>query len=60
MTSDICILYQHPDGIFQETRQRLHELRGFYPKGYDVGSVADAMVNGDGGFRVSAGSLFLL
>ena len=40
-------LHQHPDRIFKEPCQRLHELRC-------LGSVADALVNGDDGFHVRA------
>jgi len=47
------LLHQHPNWIFKEARKRLHKLRS-------LGAVADAMVNGDGGFHVSAGSFFLL
>jgi len=56
--SEICIcLHQHPHRIFQEPRERLHELGGF-------GTIADAVINGDGGFRAGAngeliGSVFL-
>ena len=49
--SEVCVsLHQHPDRVFQETSQRLHELRRF-------GSVADAVVNGDGGFHAVAANL---
>ena len=42
-------LHQHPDRMFQKPSQRLHELGGF-------GSVADTVVNGDGGFHAAADS----
>ena len=43
-TSEV-FLHQHPDGVFQKLRQRLHlRLRRLC-------SVADAAVNGDGGFH---------
>src|SRR5258706_13077660 len=41
------ILNQHPHGIFQKPSQRLHELGCFGP-------IADAVVNGDGGFHAPA------
>jgi hypothetical protein len=37
-TRSFTFLHQHPDRIFKEACQRLHELRGF-------GSVADSVVN---------------
>lgn len=45
-TSEVFFLHQHPHQIFQE-------LGFFCP-------IADPVVNGDGGFHASAGSLFLL
>ena len=46
-------LHQHTNGIFQITRQRLHKLRC-------LRSVADAVVNGDGGFHAIADKLGLI
>jgi hypothetical protein len=46
--SEVYPLHQHPDRVFQKPRQRLHELRGF-------GSIANAVIHGDGGFHAPAG-----
>jgi len=45
LTSEVFFLHQHPDRIFQEASEHLHELGGICP-------IADAVVNGDGGYSI--------